>query len=93
MLAMRGALQSSLRRLSVSVSSTLNMLSTTVREPQIRVSARAISSYSQAGHIISGARCSNMSPLMTIRFLSISINHLGGSWANAAVRVALTVIV
>ena len=42
MLTMRGVLKSSLRRLSVSVSSTLNMLSTTVWEPQIRVSARTI---------------------------------------------------
>ena len=93
MLPMRGALKSSLRRLSVSVSSMLNMLSTTVLEPQIRVSTRAISSYSQAGHIISGARCSNMSPFMTIRILSISLNRLGGSWVNAAIQVALTVIV
>ena len=90
---MRGALKSSLRRLSVSVSSSLNMLSTTVLEPQIRVSARAISSYSQAGHIVSGARCSNMSPLMIIRFLSISMNRFGGSWFNAAIRIALNVIV
>ena len=90
---MRGTLKSSLRRLSVSGSSTLNMLSTTVLELRIRVSARAISSYSQAQHIVSGARCSNMSPLMIIRFLSISMNRFGGSWVIAAIRVALTVIV
>ena len=41
------------------------------------VSVRAISSYSQVGHIGSGPRCSNMSPLMIISVLSISKNRFG----------------
>ena len=59
----------------------------------MRMSVRAISSYSQVAHIISGASCSNRSPLMIISVLSISNNCFGGSFSRAAIRVAFTLII